>query len=116
MVMIELRVVLVAPLAQLDRASGYEPGGRRFESCRAHHSGKDGLVTPCRPQALPGSRRSSCSARVLVRRTETILNNSDPTTWPLVDLWPKPAQNPRSRRAGRHHKNMSPRFTQGASS
>ena len=25
-----------APLAQLDRASGYEPGGRRFESCRAH--------------------------------------------------------------------------------
>src|SRR5204863_6871150 len=26
---------LIAPLAQLDRASGYEPGGRRFESCRA---------------------------------------------------------------------------------
>ena len=26
-----------APLAQLDRASGYEPGGRRFESCRARH-------------------------------------------------------------------------------
>ena len=24
-----------APLAQLDRASGYEPGGRTFESCRA---------------------------------------------------------------------------------
>ena len=27
-----------APLAQLDRASGYEPGGRMFESCWAHHS------------------------------------------------------------------------------
>ena len=27
-----------APLAQLDRASGYEPGGRTFESCRAHHT------------------------------------------------------------------------------
>ena len=27
-----------APLAQLDRASGYEPGGRRFESCKAHQS------------------------------------------------------------------------------
>ena len=27
-----------APLAQLDRASGYEPGGRRFESCRARHN------------------------------------------------------------------------------
>ena len=28
---------LSAPLAQLDRASGYEPEGREFESLRAHH-------------------------------------------------------------------------------
>jgi hypothetical protein len=28
----------LAPLAQLDRASGYEPGGRRFESCRARQT------------------------------------------------------------------------------
>src|SRR5687768_9384361 len=27
-----------APIAQLDRASGYEPGGRKFESCWAHQS------------------------------------------------------------------------------
>jgi hypothetical protein len=27
----------IAPLAQLDRASGYEPEGRKFESSRAHH-------------------------------------------------------------------------------
>jgi hypothetical protein len=27
-----------APVAQLDRASGYEPEGREFESLRAHHS------------------------------------------------------------------------------
>src|SRR5215813_7696338 len=26
-----------APLAQLDRATGYEPVGREFESLRAHH-------------------------------------------------------------------------------
>jgi hypothetical protein len=26
-----------APVAQLDRASGYEPEGREFESPRAHH-------------------------------------------------------------------------------
>ena len=26
-----------APVAQLDRAFGYEPKGRTFESCRAHH-------------------------------------------------------------------------------
>ena len=29
---------LIAPLAQLDRASGYEPEGREFESLRARHS------------------------------------------------------------------------------
>ncbi len=29
-------VLPVAPVAQLDRASGYEPEGRMFESCRAH--------------------------------------------------------------------------------
>jgi hypothetical protein len=28
---------LIAPLAQLDRASGYEPEGREFESLRARH-------------------------------------------------------------------------------
>src|SRR5208283_5523443 len=28
---------LRAPVAQLDRASGYEPEGRVFESLRAHH-------------------------------------------------------------------------------
>ena len=27
-----------APVAQLDRATGYEPVGRAFESLRAHHS------------------------------------------------------------------------------
>jgi hypothetical protein len=26
-----------APVAQLDRVPGYEPGGRRFESFRARH-------------------------------------------------------------------------------
>ena len=30
-------LLLKAPLAQLDRASGYEPEGREFESLRAHH-------------------------------------------------------------------------------
>ena len=41
-VIIHQRVLLPiakpAPLAQLDRASGYEPEGREFESLRAHHS------------------------------------------------------------------------------
>ena len=31
-----------APVAQLDRVPGYEPGGRGFESCLAHHSKRKG--------------------------------------------------------------------------
>jgi hypothetical protein len=30
-----------APVAQLDRAPGYEPGGREFESLRAHQFCED---------------------------------------------------------------------------
>ncbi len=33
-----------APVAQLDRVPGYEPGGRRFESFRARHTNKKGAV------------------------------------------------------------------------
>ena len=36
--LVVLRFVRKAPVAQLDRASGYEPEGREFESLRAHHS------------------------------------------------------------------------------
>jgi hypothetical protein len=32
----EVLVIRHAPVAQLDRASGFEPAGRRFNSCRAH--------------------------------------------------------------------------------
>jgi hypothetical protein len=32
-----MREAVSAPVAQLDRASGYEPEGREFESLRAHH-------------------------------------------------------------------------------
>ncbi len=33
-----------ARVAQLDRVPGYEPGGRRFESSRAHHYFKPNWV------------------------------------------------------------------------
>ncbi len=36
-VRIPLSPPINAPVAQLDRVSGYEPGGRRFESFRARH-------------------------------------------------------------------------------
>ena len=32
---------MIAPVAQLDRVPGYEPGGRRFESFRARHFKKE---------------------------------------------------------------------------
>jgi hypothetical protein len=32
-----LQLARCAPVAQLDRATGYEPVGRAFESLRAHH-------------------------------------------------------------------------------
>ena len=33
-----------APVAQLDRVPGYEPGGREFESLRARHFAPDKMV------------------------------------------------------------------------
>ena len=41
-----------APLAQLDRASGYEPGGRKFESCRAHQPLRGKTVSPRQQQTV----------------------------------------------------------------
>ena len=38
--LISFVITLCAPVAQLDRVPGYEPGGRTFESCRAHHISK----------------------------------------------------------------------------
>ena len=35
-----LQFAVRAPVAQLDRVPGYEPGGRGFESCRARHFNK----------------------------------------------------------------------------
>ena len=36
---------IYALVAQLDRVSGYEPEGRRFESARAHHNKRESLGT-----------------------------------------------------------------------
>ena len=41
----------IAPVAQLDRASGYEPEGRVFESPRAHHR-INGLTTKQKPDGV----------------------------------------------------------------
>src|SRR5436853_2980119 len=52
------------PLAQVDRASGYEPEGQRFESSRAHHSlpGDDVLMR----EALAEAERGQTAGEVPV--------------------------------------------------
>src|SRR5450755_709958 len=46
-----------ARVAQLDRASGYEPEGREFESLRAHHSSRLKSTHP--NSSFPGKPRPS---------------------------------------------------------
>ena len=50
----EMFVIHHAPVAQLDRASGFEPAGRRFNSCRAHHLSTPYVIprSPARPSVL----------------------------------------------------------------
>jgi hypothetical protein len=46
-----------APVAQLDRAPGYEPGGREFESLRAHQFFQPLAITVPRDFGTPGGTR-----------------------------------------------------------
>ena len=50
---------LQAPLAQLDRASGYEPEGREFESLRARHRTAffQALLPDCYPERQEQTKR-----------------------------------------------------------
>jgi hypothetical protein len=58
-----------APVAQLDRASGYEPEGREFESPRAHHfpidSGYTAFYPPCfTPMSFAMHRMASITSAI----------------------------------------------------
>lgn len=49
-------IVSFAPVAQLDRVSGFEPGGREFESLRARHfisQPQDGQILERKPSLIP---------------------------------------------------------------
>src|SRR5687767_15786278 len=48
-----------APVAQLDRVSGYEPEGREFESLRARQSAHVGSHDPCDTSARVFARSRS---------------------------------------------------------
>ena len=55
-----LRAINYAPVAQLDRVPGYEPGGREFESLRARHFIKlDQAVTTSPAAALCFNKTSA---------------------------------------------------------
>ena len=60
-----LVVPLNAPVAQLDRASGFEPEGREFESLRARHydAGLPRLVQSRNRVCLSASKNSRTSTR-----------------------------------------------------
>ena len=50
-----------ALVAQLDRATGYEPVGREFESLRAHHSRAKAYEITHKPFFLPFFRHGACA-------------------------------------------------------
>lgn len=67
-----------APLAQLDRASGYEPGGRRFESCRARHSSLTARrAAPCKPA---GSASPAAHADRVLQGAPLLIDIRHPTS------------------------------------
>src|ERR1051325_5346135 len=78
----------LGPIAQLDRASGYEPGGRRFESCWARFPRDARKAVPSRPREArrfafgsapavpsPAKRGTLCPA-VLGKRRDSRLRPS----------------------------------------
>ena len=58
---------MCAPVAQLDRATGYEPVGREFDSLRAHHTFPD-LLFPLELIQFPGL--SILAGRAVAHQTE----------------------------------------------
>ena len=68
-----------APVAQLDRASGYEPEGREFESPRAHHFLNLPFVAPTllalnqSQQHFVAQRGSNRPVRPILAGTERLL-------------------------------------------
>src|SRR5262245_17224719 len=86
-----------APIAQLDRASGYEPGGRTFESCWAHHFNW-GTSSPKPPYSLSRSllRHARSVREARSRRSLAVVADFVPQT-PLLAL--PLAASPRSPRS-----------------
>ena len=68
----------IAPLAQLDRASGYEPEGREFESLRARHLSSY-ITIVCGSGCVSkfgGQQGTTSSEKPIPTRSATALRNS----------------------------------------
>src|SRR2546427_1674982 len=74
-----------APVAQLDRASGFEPAGRRFKSCRAHH-----LLLRAIPDIATTSYGTAAPKSKIGRCTEL---DRAPLQIPMARYLGMPAQN-----------------------
>jgi hypothetical protein len=77
-----------APVAQLDRASGFEPEGREFESLRARHINQ----IPSGPRPLRRSRASLAAPRRLARPATPLAapypRRAPPSHAPLAESHP----------------------------
>ena len=108
-----------APVAQLDRVPGYEPGGREFESLRAHHIQIKNphllrvfccLRSTLPPPALQTTGRPCTSLRPHLRAMHMARQRSQADTHPE----PATAQPPRRTHSQRHHSpapHTLPRFS-----
>ena len=65
-----LILVYCGRVAQLDRVPGYEPGGRRFDSCRVRHIEKTSLMAGFFSPPIP------ITIILLQKLTRTIFNFS----------------------------------------
>ena len=66
-----------APVAQLDRAPGFEPGGREFESLRAHY------CIPCTKTALRVADTRNCNSNSRGRRPTGVRQPGAAPGWTL---------------------------------
>src|SRR5437899_9521617 len=85
-----------APVAQLDRASGFEPAGRRFKSCRAHHlllRAFPDITTASYGTAAPKSKIGRCTEMDRIEPLDCAVH------WPPSLCGPRSAP-PAKRQAG----------------
>ena len=94
-----------APLAQLDRASGYEPEGREFESLRAHHISRSCSLSTFSAVAPPDGCIQDIPQTLSIGSGNTIGVSRDPRS-----------TIPRGNSSTLSHSKLAPRLCRGSDS